>query len=67
MENNWRWRNNEVLVAEFRKLSSTAKQEHIEHLLSLPQEELSTNDEYILRWYGPAAKSNNNNFISLND
>jgi hypothetical protein len=65
-ENQWRWRTDEVVVAEFRKLTSIAKQEYIEHLLSLPIEELSTNDEYILRWYGPAAKSNNN-FISLND
>ena len=64
-ENQWRWRPEEVLVAEFRKLSSTAKQEHIQHLLTLSKEELSSNDEYILRWYGPASKTNN--FITLND
>jgi isochorismate hydrolase len=65
-EHQWRWRTDEVVVAEFRKLTSTAKQEHIQFLLTLPVEQLSTNDEYILRWYGPDAKSNNN-FISLND
>jgi hypothetical protein len=65
-ETNWRWRNDEVQLAEFKKLTSTAKQEHIQFLLTLPKEDLSTNDEYILRWFGPAAKSNNN-FISLND
>ena len=66
-EHQWKWRNEEVLLAQFKKLTSTAKQEHIQFLLTVPVEELSTNDEYILRWFGPAAKSNNNNFISLND
>jgi hypothetical protein len=64
-ENQWRWRTNEVLLAEFKKLTSTAKQEHIQYLLTLPKEKLSTNDEYILRWFGPA--STTNNFITLND
>ena len=65
-ENNWRWRDTEVLLAEFKKLSSTAKQEHIQFLLTVPVEELSTNDEYILRWFGPASKTNKN-FISMNE
>jgi hypothetical protein len=65
-ENQWRWRTDEVLLAEFKKLPSTAKQEHIQFLLTLPKKELSTNDEYILRWFGPASKTNNN-FISLDD
>jgi hypothetical protein len=64
-ENQWRWRTNEVLLAEFKKLTSTAKQEHIQYLLTVPKEKLSTNDEYILRWFGPA--STTNNFITLND
>jgi hypothetical protein len=65
-EPQWRWRDEEVLVAEFKKLTLTEKQEHIQFLLTLPKKDLSTNDEYILRWFGPAAKTNNN-FISLND
>jgi cupin superfamily acireductone dioxygenase involved in methionine salvage len=55
----------EVSLAEFKKLTSTAKQEHIQFLLTLQIEELSTNDEYILRWFGPASKSNVENFIHL--
>ena len=64
-EPQWRWRNDEVLLAEFKKLTSTAKQEHIQFLLTLPIEELSSNDEYILRWFGPASKLNVENFIHL--
>jgi hypothetical protein len=65
-EPQWRWRDTEVLLAEFKKLPSTAKQEHIQFLLTVPVQELSTNDEYILRWFGPASKTNNK-FISLDD
>jgi hypothetical protein len=64
-EPQWRWRTDEVLLAEFKKLTSTAKQEHIQFLLTLPIEELSTNDEYILRWFGPDSKLNVENFIHL--
>ena len=52
----WLYRNNEIQLAEFVKLSSTAKQEHINYLLSLENNILSTNDRYILRMYGPANK-----------
>ena len=52
----WIYRNEEIQLAEFVKLSSTAKQEHINYLLSLEKNILSTNDRYILRMYGPANK-----------
>lgn len=52
----WKYRNNEIQLAEFVKLTSTAKQEHINFLLSLGNNILSTNDLYILRMYGPANK-----------
>jgi hypothetical protein len=64
-EPQWRWRTDEVLLAEFKKLTSTAKQEYIQFLLTVPKEQLSTNDEYILRWFGPVSKSNVENFIQL--
>ena len=64
-EPQWRWRTDEVLLAEFKKLTSTAKQEYIQFLLTVPKEQLSTNDEYILRWFGPVLKSNVENFIQL--
>lgn len=50
----WCWRDGEIQFAQFMKLTSTAKQEHVQFLLSLPKETLGTNDQYILRFYGPA-------------
>lgn len=57
--NNWCWRDGELQFAEFSKLTSTAKQEHIQFLLSLSKETLGTNDQYILMIYGPAPKISN--------
>ena len=54
--NNWKWRDDEIQLAQYLKLSSTAKQKHINFLLSLKKDILSTNDEYILRQYGPKEK-----------
>ena len=64
---NWKWRIEEMSYAQFNKLSSTKKQEHIEFLLSLPQQELGTNDQYILRFYGPEQKPIINKFLNLNE
>ena len=52
----WLYRDEEIQLSQFIKLSSTAKQEHINYLLSLENNILSTNDRYILRMYGPANK-----------
>jgi hypothetical protein len=63
--NNWKWRDDEIQLAQFLKLTSTKKQEHIQFLLTLSKDILSTNDEYILYWYGPKQKSNN--FYSMDE
>lgn len=60
------WRDGELQYAQFSKLPSTAKQEHIEFLLSLPKEQLGSNDEYILRIYGPTGKTSTN-YFTLNE
>lgn len=63
--NNWCWREGELQYAQFSKLTSTAKQEHIQFLLSLPAATLGTNDQYILRIYGPLPVVKNT--FTLND
>jgi hypothetical protein len=60
--NRWCWRDGELQFAQFMKLTSTAKQEHVVFLLSLPKETLGTNDQYILRFYAPAPVTKNNYF-----
>ena len=60
--NNWKWREGEIQFAQFMKLTSTAKQVHVQFLLSLPKKTLGTNDQYILRFYGPAPSAKNNYF-----
>lgn len=67
METNWYWREGELQFAQFSKLTSTAKQEHIKFLLSLPQQELGTNDQYILRIYGPVPAVKIKNTFTLNE
>jgi hypothetical protein len=48
----WYWRENEISLADFRKLTKQEKLQHIEFLKQLPQQELSTNDRYVLNDYG---------------
>lgn len=61
----WLYRDGEIQLAQFVKLSSTAKQDHLRFLLSLEKSILSTNDQYILNQYGP--KQINKKFLTLTD
>jgi len=63
----WTWRTNEIQLAQFVNLSSTAKQEHLKLLLTLPVDELGTNDQFILRLYGPVIEQKTNKFLNLNE
>ena len=65
MVSKWIYRDGEIQLAQFVKLTSTAKQEHIQFLLSLKKNILSTNDQFILNQYGP--KQTINNFLTLTD
>ena len=62
---NWIWRDGEIQYKEFLSLTSTAKQEHINFLLKLNKNELSSNDEFILRMFGP--KTITKKFLTLDD
>ena len=59
------WRTGEVSVKQFQLLAKEEKLLHIDFLLKLKPEELSTNDIVILNFYGPSSKQNN--FFTLNE
>ena len=62
--NNWKWRDGEFSVKTFYQLSIENKKEYILLLEGLAPEEISTQDEYLLRFYGSKKK---NNFYSLDN
>lgn len=60
-----KWRDGDVSAKGWSLLNHQQKDEHIRFLLTLEDNELSTRDEYILRFYGP--KKAKKNFISILD
>jgi hypothetical protein len=50
---NWIWRDGELSYAEFGRMDRTSKDEHLQFLSSLSEEDISTNDWYILNQYAP--------------
>jgi hypothetical protein len=59
----WYWRDGELSVKEFYKLTSTAKQEYINQLEKLDSNVTSTGDNLLLNLY---SKKRNKQFLSLN-
>jgi hypothetical protein len=59
----WLWRDGELSISRYYELTKEEKIEHINFLLSLKDNELSTNDEYILNQYTFNIK--NNKFLEL--
>jgi hypothetical protein len=49
----WIWRDGEMSYADFGKMGRMGKDEHISFLSSLEDDELGTNDLYILNQYAP--------------
>jgi hypothetical protein len=45
---NWYWRTGEISLKDYYKLSSIARQQHVEFLLKLNDTQRSTNDNTIL-------------------
>ena len=60
----WRWREDEITMKEFYKLSSTEKDEYILLILGLKQEERSSMDEIILNRF-IKDKPKTNKFLEL--
>jgi hypothetical protein len=65
--NEWVWRTGELSYKQFTQLTKEEKDEHINLLLQLGEENLSTNDLYILSIYAPNKLSTpkKNNFFEL--
>jgi hypothetical protein len=66
-DNCWFWRGDEKSYKEYTQLSRSEKENYIEFLLLIDEEDLSTNDEYILKFFGPENKTNKkpNKFLEL--
>jgi hypothetical protein len=52
MNKGWRWRDKEITLKEFYKLSQTSRNEYISFIENLPQQERSSGDNIILNQYG---------------
>ena len=66
-ENTWFWRDGEIQMAQYTKLLNEEKKTHLKFLLKLQPKNRSTNDEYIIRYYGPKETSKENKFFTLED
>jgi hypothetical protein len=66
---NWIWRDGELSYADFGKMGRMGKDEHILYLSSLDEDELGTNDWYILNQYAPhiLTSKKKKEFLSLED
>lgn len=66
---NWIWRDGELSYADFGKMGRMGKDEHISYLSSLSEDELGTNDWYILNQYAPhiLTSKKKKEFLSLED
>lgn len=51
--NNWIWREGELSYKQFTQLERSEKEAHSNYLLQLGEDNLSTNDLYILSIYAP--------------
>ena len=65
--NNWVWRDGELSYKHFTQQTKEEKDAHINLLLQLGEDNLSTNDLYILSIYAPNKLSTpkKNNFFEL--
>ena len=64
LSNMWKWRDGELSMKEFNKLTSTAKQEYITALEQLDTGILSSGDNILLNLY---SKKRTKQFLSLNN
>jgi len=65
--NTWFWRTGEIQYAQFSKMDVGEKQKHLQYLLSLLPQNRSTNDDYILKFYGPAEVKKQLHYFSIDD
>jgi hypothetical protein len=65
--NNWIWREGELSYKQFTQLTKEEKDKHTNFLLQLGEDNLSTNDLYILSIYAPhkLPQKENKKFLEL--
>jgi hypothetical protein len=65
--NEWIWREDEIAYKQFTQLTKEEKDAHINLLLQLGEDNLSTNDLYILSIYAPhkLPQKENKKFLEL--
>jgi hypothetical protein len=65
--NNWIWREGELSYKQFTQLTKEEKEAHTNFLLQLGEDNLSTNDLYILSIYAPhkLPQKENKKFLEL--
>lgn len=63
----WFWRNDELSYKQFTQLTTIEKENYVNFLLSIDKSELGTNDEYILRLFGPEEITKNKKFLSIDE
>jgi hypothetical protein len=64
MEPGWKWRDGEVSLKEYYKLSKEQQVQYIQEIEVLPTNVRSTGDEYLIRMFG---KNKIKKFIQLDD
>jgi len=63
----WLWRDGELSLTRYYELSKEQKIEHINFLLSLKENELSSNDIIILNFAKKIVKEKTKNFFTLDE
>ena len=63
----WLWRDGELSISRYYELTKEEKIEHINFLLSLKDNELSTNDIIILNFAKKIVKQKTKNFFTLDE
>ena len=63
----WLWRNGELSLTRYYDLTKEEKIEHINFLLSLKENELSSNDLIILNFAKKIVKQKTKNFFTLDE
>lgn len=59
------WRDNEIAYGSFSSLNEEKKDEHLSYLISLGEENRGTNDDYILKFFGPEHIKNNIHYFNV--
>jgi hypothetical protein len=65
--NPWFWRDCEISFKTFGELSILEKETHLNYLVSIGEKNRSTNDDYIIKHYGPKNVAEKVHYFSIDD